>query len=231
MGNHNFNHWSKVASKGLESACLYNANRRVKPSQVKATPNVLEHIGNENQKLIVLDFGCGFGRNAYHWAMERPNWLFFGYDCPEMLNNSLEYHQIHYGPAALHPSNLTFEANWNSIMSKFYDVVVADNVFGHIQNNEEVREILNEMYTKCSNLIVVNDPAGVSKIAEILGDSREEKILSDDIVRFTLKPTETPKETPVATPDETPVATPEETPVETPTETPEVKKKEPEDNQ
>ena len=227
MGKHNFNYWPKVGSKGLEIACKYNANRLIKPSKVKATSEVLQHLGKEDQQLKLLDFGCGFGRNAYEWAHKRPNWIIVGYDCVEMLNNSLEYHEIHY-PSTPEPGNLSFVIEWEKIQKQQFDAVVADNVFGYMIDNEEVAETLETIFKISSALIVVEDQAGLKKIRSILGSSMREKELSEKatLVEFSREVV-----SPVETPEETPVETPEETPVETPTETPELKKKELEENQ
>jgi 2-polyprenyl-3-methyl-5-hydroxy-6-metoxy-1,4-benzoquinol methylase len=235
MGKHNFNYWPRVASKGLEIACKYNANRSIKPSKVKATPEVLQHLGKEDQQLKLLDFGCGFGRNAYEWAHKRPNWIIAGYDCVEMLNNSLEYHGIHY-PSTPEPENLSFVIEWEKIQKQQFDAVVADNVFGYMIDNEEVAETLEAIFKSSSALIVIEDQEGLKKIRSILGSSMREKQLSEKVTlvefsRDVVSPVETPEETPAETPEETPAETPEETPAETPTETPEPKKKESEENE
>ena len=223
MGKNNFNYWPRVASKGLEKVCVYNANRKVKPSEVKATPEVLQHLGKEDQKLKFLDFGCGFGRNAYEWAYKRPNWIFLGYDCVEMVNNSLEYHVIHY-PSTPEPENLSFVIEWEKIQKQQFDAVVADNVFGHMIDNEEVSETLGVIFSISPALIVVEDQEGLKKIRSILGSSMREKKLSEKVtlVEFSRD---------VVSPVETPVETAVETPAETPAETSGLKKKEPEENQ
>lgn len=53
--------------------------------------------GSPLERLKVLDFGCGIGRNTFGMAEYSSRWRVTGFDCPEMIGRVQEYRIAKYG--------------------------------------------------------------------------------------------------------------------------------------
>lgn len=74
----------KELMKQIMTACI-------RPEQFTADPRLLSYLGNRNESLRVLDFGCGLGRNCLGVARYSDLWSVTGYDLPAMTVRASEY--------------------------------------------------------------------------------------------------------------------------------------------
>lgn len=145
-----FNDWLLVCDYDIDTTSnLILTGKTAKT----ASPDdwLTSHIGDPAQKLKILDFGCGVGRNTFHIGTLYPMWEVVGYDSDNMISKTNEYYSIHYSRKM--SDNISFESNWDDLKTKRFDVIFCCLVLQHIYENA-LYKYVNDFKTMSSKLIV-----------------------------------------------------------------------------
>jgi SAM-dependent methyltransferase len=110
-------------------------------------------IGDESTPLSILDFGCGVGRNIFDFSHNFPNWKFYGYDNPNMINKANEYSNIRFGKNIQEYSNLELFSDWDKLKTIKFDCIYATIVFQHI-HEKDLNNYLQDIKQMTHKLIV-----------------------------------------------------------------------------
>ena len=108
-------------------------------------------IGDSSERVGVLDFGCGVGRNSFALSLHSYAWSIVGYDNINMILNSQEYCQLKYRCSDVSFKNLEFECNWDAVKTKKFDCVLSVLCFQHIYESDlvtylnDIRDLTNKM--------------------------------------------------------------------------------------
>lgn len=146
-----FNGWSSVNNLDLDTTVdLILTGKNAE----EAYPDnwIFQYIGNVNNKISILDFGCGVGRNTFGLSKYSSNWIITGYDNNSMLGKTSEYFKIHYSKSFL--PNVTFDADWNNVKNNKYNVIFCCLVLQHIYEDALI-EYISNFKKMTSKLIVV----------------------------------------------------------------------------
>jgi len=130
-----FNGWSHIEQFNLNKAIdlvLTNGTSDTIKSDMWITPI----IGDKSEALSVLDFGCGVGRNIFDFSQNFPNWKFYGYDNPHMLDKANEYSKLKFNKTIYDYSNIELISNWEQLKTRKFDCIYATIVFQHIHEND-----------------------------------------------------------------------------------------------
>jgi SAM-dependent methyltransferase len=133
--NNSFNGWFYVDQYNLNKVVdlvLTNGTAET----IKSDMWLTSFIGDENASLSILDFGCGVGRNIFDFSHNFPNWKFYGYDNPNMIDKANEYSNIRFGKNIQQYSNLELFSDWDKLKTKKFDCIYATIVFQHIYEND-----------------------------------------------------------------------------------------------
>lgn len=112
---------------------------------------LFKYIGDKNTPLEVLDFGCGFGRNAFALANYGDKWMVTGYDNDSMLEKTKEFCGIQYAGKSF--KNLRFVSDWDSIKVRKFNCIYCTLVLQHIYEDALVTYIGD--FKKMTNLLLV----------------------------------------------------------------------------
>lgn len=157
----NFGNWSDIAKKDIDTVAGYILTGR-KADEFGPDSYMYDYIGSKDSKLVILDFGCGIGRNTYGMSEWSSLWEVTGYDCQEMLNNTKQYKELKY-PDKEFPK-LTFDSNWNVVKERKFDVIYCSLVLQHIPN--DIIEYLEDFKVMTKRILVfgrrVVDNKGIS---------------------------------------------------------------------
>jgi cyclopropane fatty-acyl-phospholipid synthase-like methyltransferase len=93
-------------------------------------------IGDTNNKLSILDFGCGVGRNIFDFSQKFNNWKFYGYDNSNMLKKAGEYSIKKFDKNINQYPNIELFSEWDVLKSIKFDCVYATIVFQHIYEKD-----------------------------------------------------------------------------------------------
>jgi len=96
-----------------------------------------EFIGDRDKPIIILDFGCGIGRNSFDLAIKNPKWTIIGYDSEQMISRIPEYVKFHYNSPI--PNNLWFISDWEQLKCHKFDKIIAILVFQHIFEKDIIK--------------------------------------------------------------------------------------------
>jgi SAM-dependent methyltransferase len=151
--NNSFNGWFHVDAFDLEKVVDLVLTNGTSES-IQSDDWLLSHIGNESNKLSILDFGCGIGRNIFNFSQQRPNWEFFGYDNINMISKAKEYVNIKFNKSAESFENIKFFNDWDLLKVKKFDCVYATIVFQHIY--EKDLNIYLQDIKKMTNKLIVS---------------------------------------------------------------------------
>ena len=130
-----FNSWNDVKKLSLDDVVdlvLTNGTAETINSDMWLTPL----IGDEFKSLSILDFGCGVGRNIFDFSRNFPNWKFYGYDNPHMLDKANEYSKLKFNKTIYDYSNIELIRNWEQLKKIKFDCIYATLVFQHIHEND-----------------------------------------------------------------------------------------------
>ena len=130
-----FNSWNDVKKLSLDDVVnlvLTNGTAETINSDMWLTPL----IGDESKSLSILDFGCGVGRNIFDFSRNFPNWKFYGYDNPHMLDKANEYSKLKFNKTIYDYSNIELIRNWEQLKKIKFDCIYATLVFQHIHEND-----------------------------------------------------------------------------------------------
>jgi len=130
-----FNGWLHIDQFNLNKVIdlvLTNGTSDTIKSDMWLTPL----IGDESKSLSILDFGCGVGRNIFDFSQNFPNWKFYGYDNPHMLDKANEYSKLKFNKTIYDYSNIELIRNWEQLKKIKFDCIYATLVFQHIHEND-----------------------------------------------------------------------------------------------
>lgn len=102
-------------------------------------------LGEESERLKVLDFGCGLGRNTVAMA-SRKNWEVHAYDSEPMLERAKRFQE-----KKLETVKLT--SDWKKLKRNNYDAVLASFVFQHM-NCDELKSKIEDISNMTKKLVV-----------------------------------------------------------------------------
>ena len=94
-------------------------------AELKPDTKSIASLGSPNEKLKVLDFGCGFGRNLEGMP---DKWEVVGYDNPNMLKRVPEYFAVRGSKSSM----AELVSDWDALRERKFDAVLATLVFQHI---------------------------------------------------------------------------------------------------
>ena len=147
-----FHGWSTVGQMDIDVVADLIATGR-KVSDVKPDDWLINNfIGFPDQNKLILDFGCGFGRNAFGMAKHSKKWTIIGYDNEAMLSKVPEFATINYKGEL--PENLLFMSDWNRVSLYKVDVIVCTLVLQHIYEHTLIKYIQN--FKKMTHRLVVS---------------------------------------------------------------------------
>jgi SAM-dependent methyltransferase len=101
-----------------------------KPAEFTSDEGLLRTIHPADQRIRVLDFGCGMGRNL-KWMMGNTDWDVTGYDNDKMLERAKMWL-----PSVTRKPIPLLVSGWEFLRAKRFDVVIATLVFQHIYKKE-----------------------------------------------------------------------------------------------
>lgn len=99
----------------------------------------------------LLDFGCGIGRNTFHYSMKYPAANIVGYDNDKMLKKTEEFYLSKYKTSR--PPNVLFDSHWSNVSSRKFDIIVSLLVFQHIFE-EDLLNYISDLKQMTKFLIV-----------------------------------------------------------------------------
>lgn len=157
----NFHGWETIALKDLDFIADKILTAR-NIADFKEDENFLEILGNENSSIIILDFGCGIGRNTFGMSLKRPKWKFVGYDNENMISKTKPYVCIKY-PDFKEFSSVSFSSEWQVVNTQQFDVIFCNLVLQHIYE-KDLNIYLNDFRKMTHKLVVhgrrLNDDNG-----------------------------------------------------------------------
>lgn len=131
--DNSFGVWSSYIPKcDLDKTVDYVLTGYNAETMVSAEKEVLDFVKNPDQKLRVLDFGCGVCRNAIPISKKFSHWDVTGYDNPNMLQRAKDLCVAKYNHPLSDIKNLTLETSWDKLKTLTFDIVYATIVFQHI---------------------------------------------------------------------------------------------------
>lgn len=150
--NDTFNRWIKIRNSSLDEVIdlvLTNQTCETMKSDIWLT----SIFGDKNVNLSILDFGCGVGRNIFEFSQNSPNWRFYGYDNPNMLDKANEYSKIKFNKTIYDYSNLELISDWDRLKTMRFDCIYATIVFQHI-HERDLNKYLEDIKRMTNKLIV-----------------------------------------------------------------------------
>jgi len=150
--NNSFNGWFYVDQYNLNKVIdlvLTNGTSDTIKSDMWLTPMICD----KSKSLSILDFGCGVGRNIFDFSQNFPNWKFYGYDNPNMINKANEYSNIRFGKNIQQYSNLELFSDWDKLKTIKFDCIYATIVFQHI-HEKDLNNYLQDIKQMTHKLIV-----------------------------------------------------------------------------
>jgi len=147
-----FNGWYNVNEYKLDKVIdLVITNGTV--DTINPDIHLFDLLGNSDDNLKVLDFGCGVCRNTGYLSMKYPNWRVYGYDNDNMLKHAADYCLQKYELDVNAQSNLTLTSNWDRLKNEKFDAIFALLVFQHIYE-KDINEYLKDISQMTKKLIV-----------------------------------------------------------------------------
>jgi len=128
-----FGVWSSyIPKQSLDKTVDYVLTGYNAETMVSSEQEVLKFVENTEEKLRVLDFGCGVCRNAIPISKQFPHWSVTGYDNSNMLQRANDLCVAKYNHPLSDIKNLTLETSWDKLKTLTFDLVYATIVFQHI---------------------------------------------------------------------------------------------------
>lgn len=124
-----FNGWSRVNTMDLDTTTHLIVTGR-KAIEAKPDNWLFKHIGDPYDRINVLDFGCGMGRNTFGMGKYASYWTIVGYDNDSMLDKAVEFCDLQYGGKI--PKSVWFQSDWNRLRHHRFDVIFCCLVLQHI---------------------------------------------------------------------------------------------------
>ena len=154
--------WKKAASLDIEELSFYILTGKT-IFDFYPDKHIISKIGDSNETLRVLDFGCGVGRNTFAISEYSERWEVVGYDNQEMISKTPEYKNIKYGQKDF--EKVKFSCDWVDIKNKKFDCILCCLVLQHIRE-DELLSYIADFQRMAKRLVVagrrVNDFTGRS---------------------------------------------------------------------
>lgn len=150
--NTTFNSWpSMVVNQPLDVVANFILTNR---KAIEFIPDkwIFETMGSPNDKLKVLDFGCGIGRNTFGMAEYSPNWEIIGYDHPTVLSRTEEFYFIKYKKYTT-PENAQFVDDWESLKQTRFDWILCTLVLQHIHEKDLITYV-SDFKNMTTNIVI-----------------------------------------------------------------------------
>jgi len=146
----NFNNWDNLNNVTLDKlAGLIITDKSV--NNVSPDEFIYNYISNDQH--LILDFGCGIGRNIFAIANNYPNVNIIGYDNSSMISRAEEYSVLRYNKKVKDYNNLKLISDWNQLKCLKFDFIFATLVFQHI-NELDLSLYLKDIKGMTEKLIV-----------------------------------------------------------------------------
>jgi len=146
----NFNNWDNLNNVTLDKlAGLIVTDKSV--NNVSPDEFIYNYISNDQH--LILDFGCGIGRNIFAIANNYPNVNIIGYDNSSMISRAEEYSVLRYNKKVKDYNNLKLISDWNQLKCLKFDFIFATLVFQHI-NELDLSLYLKDIKGMTEKLIV-----------------------------------------------------------------------------
>jgi len=124
-----FHRWSEVDTLDIDAVTNLIVTGR-KATEARPDEWLYPLIEDPLMAKIILDFGCGFGRNALGISNHSDKWSVTGYDNKAMLGRVPEFATINYQGKI--PPNLRLVSDWDQLRLEKFDVIVCVIVLQHI---------------------------------------------------------------------------------------------------
>ena len=130
-----FNTWKDVNKLGIEKVLdlVYTGGSLQHLITDSWLPQI---IGDPNTPKLILDFGCGVGRNIFGLAQEFKTWDFYGYDNANMIEKANEYSMKKFNKTIQEYSNIKITTDWDVLKAMKFDCIYATLVFQHIYEKD-----------------------------------------------------------------------------------------------
>ena len=145
--------WKRIAKNQPTAKLMHTIMTACnKPEEFVADPAIVNLVGPANRPALILDVGCGLGRNAAGFLKRSKRWSVVGYDTPEMIERASEHLAEVLTPVEQRRIVLEcFPARVCELGP--YDVAVAVYAFQHF-GDEELRACLDWLATCTARLVV-----------------------------------------------------------------------------
>jgi 2-polyprenyl-3-methyl-5-hydroxy-6-metoxy-1,4-benzoquinol methylase len=122
-----FRHWDKFQTYEDNARAIISSD----PIKFRPEDTVLSFCGDVTDKLRILDFGCGMGRNTFELSLNRP-WEVVGYDNSSMIKHVGEFCQTWYKKPMSDFPDVSFTDNWDELRTQKFDCILCCLVFQHV---------------------------------------------------------------------------------------------------
>jgi 2-polyprenyl-3-methyl-5-hydroxy-6-metoxy-1,4-benzoquinol methylase len=143
--------WEKVAVSNINIILDYISSGSTLETFEPST-QYFNLLGNIDQNLNILDFGCGVGRNTFGLANHFKNSNIVGYDLEKMISRIDEYKKLKFGETTF--SNVNFEFNWDNVKVKKFDCIFSCIVFQHL-SKESILKYISDFKNMTNRLIII----------------------------------------------------------------------------
>jgi SAM-dependent methyltransferase len=151
--NNCFGNWENIAEKNNLDVVADFILTGKKLSEFQPDSWVVPFIGNKDDKLKILDFGCGIGRNTFGMIEITPNWEWIGYDNYQMIKKTQEFKSFKYSNKSV--DNVKFYSDWNVVKYMKFDCIYCALVLQHIYSRF-LKSYLRDFKKMTKKIVVVS---------------------------------------------------------------------------
>jgi cyclopropane fatty-acyl-phospholipid synthase-like methyltransferase len=130
-----FGHWTKIETNTLDQV-VNKVLTGYTTDTVSASKGVFSYIGKPEEKITILDFGSGVGRNAFELSTHFKNAKILCYDSEQMNLAANKFAEEKYNKSASAFSNTSFTSDWSEVKKQKFDCIIAILVFQHIKESD-----------------------------------------------------------------------------------------------
>lgn len=172
-----FHDWTHLNGKTMNEI-IHSIVTNFNLETIHHDDSLINEIGSPDQKLKLLDFGCGIGRNTFGFS-ENKNWNIVGYDNDVMLEKAEEYCKLKFNKTSKDYKNITFSSDWNLIKTMKFDLIYVILVFQHVFE-DDLSKYLQDIKVM-TNRMIVGGRRYNDEIDKLTGEHKNTwKILEDN---------------------------------------------------